>query len=110
MFIFQLSITEEMAEFFRIALYQACMLSQVFILCYFPNEVTLKSGEISYNLYSSEWYNWNRINRKFVMLIMLRLQVPLHIRSINPSYSFKLAGFTKVNSIQIRILVFLNAS
>lgn len=95
--VLQLSVTEEMAEFGRIALYQVCMLAQVFILCYFPNEVTLKSGNISYNLYSSEWYNWNTFNRKLVLIIMLRFNVPIRISSINPNYSFNLAGFTAVS-------------
>ncbi|TMW44021.1 hypothetical protein DOY81_010898 [Sarcophaga bullata] len=95
-FISLLSATEEIAEFGRIALYQACMLAQVFILCYFANEVTLKSDKISYNLYSSEWYNWNWINRKLVLIMMLRFKVPIRISSINPNYSFNLSGFTTI--------------
>ncbi|KAI8127624.1 isoform A, Odorant receptor 46a [Lucilia cuprina] len=91
-----LSDPEELPIFLKIALYQCCMLTQIFMMCYFSNEVSLKSSELSFNLYMSDWYNWNKINRKMVLLLMIRFEEPIRIKSINRSYSFNLAAFTSI--------------
>lgn len=88
-----------MANFLKFAVYQLCMLTQIFILCYFANEMSVKSMDISYNLYSSDWYEWNKINRKMVLLMMLRFETPIRIKSVNSCYSFNLAAFTSVSIV-----------
>ncbi|KAI9587757.1 hypothetical protein GQX74_003603 [Glossina fuscipes] len=84
------------AFFFKVLIYQLCMLSQIYILCYFPNEVTDRSEAISHSLYSAEWFPWSQMNRKLTFMMMDRFDVPIRFRSINPTYSFNLAAFTSV--------------
>lgn len=78
------------------------MLSQIYILCYFPSEVTFKSQEIPYFLYCSQWVQWNKLNRKLTLLMMTRFDLPIYIRSINPTYIFNLAAFTSVSFWSLR--------
>lgn len=80
------------------------MLSQIYILCYFPSEVTFKSQEIPYFLYCSKWVEWNKLNRKLTLLMMTRFDLPIYIRSINPTYIFNLAAFTSVSFLGLCIV------
>ncbi|XP_005190949.3 odorant receptor 46a-like [Musca domestica] len=91
-----LSDNADMGIFAKLLLYQTCMLTQIFILCYFANEVSLKSSDISFNLYESNWYDWDKVNRKLVLLMMIRFDTPISIKSINRCYSFNLAAFTAI--------------
>ncbi|XP_061389800.1 odorant receptor 46a-like [Musca vetustissima] len=91
-----LSDNDDMGNFVKLLLYQTCMLTQIFILCYFANEVSLKSSEISFNLYESNWYDWDKVNRKLVLLMMIRFDTPIRIKSVNRCYSFNLAAFTSI--------------
>ncbi|XP_013113323.1 odorant receptor 46a [Stomoxys calcitrans] len=91
-----LSDPGDYANFMKFLIYQLCMLSQIYILCYFPSEVTTKSQEVPYYLYCSNWVDWNRFNRKLTLLIMTRFDIPIRIRSINPTYTFNLAAFTSI--------------
>ncbi|XP_073844571.1 odorant receptor 46a-like [Musca autumnalis] len=91
-----LSDNDDMGNFVKLTLYQTCMLTQIFILCYFANEVSLKSSEISFNLYESNWYDWNKVNRKLALLMMIRFDTPIRIKSVNRCYSFNLAAFTSI--------------
>ncbi|XP_005190201.1 odorant receptor 46a-like [Musca domestica] len=91
-----LSDPGDYANFIKFLIYQLCMLSQIYILCYFPSEVTAKSEEVPYYLYCSNWVYWNRMNRKLTLLMMTRFDIPIRIRSINPTYTFNLAAFTSI--------------
>ncbi|XP_055839290.1 LOW QUALITY PROTEIN: odorant receptor 46a [Episyrphus balteatus] len=77
-------------------IYQIAMLSQIFLICYFANEVTLVSNKLSHALYSSNWIEWNKINRKLVLLTMLRFRNPIKVRSLNRCYHFDLEAFTSI--------------
>ncbi|XP_059226139.1 odorant receptor 46a-like [Stomoxys calcitrans] len=91
-----LSGFEDLVVFIKLVLYQMCMLTQIFILCYFANEISMKSSDISFNLYKSNWYDWNKENRKLVLLMMIRFEQPIRIKSINRCYSFNLPAFTSI--------------
>ncbi|XP_039954101.1 odorant receptor 46a [Bactrocera tryoni] len=82
--------------FMKFLVYQLCMLSQIFMLCYFANEVSLRSAELSYSLYSSEWTRCSKINRRLMLLMMAQLDVPIRIKTINRCYSFNLPAFTSI--------------
>ncbi|XP_028900650.1 odorant receptor 46a [Zeugodacus cucurbitae] len=82
--------------FIKFLVYQLCMLSQIFMLCYFANEVSLRSAELSYSLYSSEWTRCSQINRRLMLLMMAQFDVPMRIKTINRCYSFNLPAFTSI--------------
>ncbi|XP_073811205.1 odorant receptor 46a-like [Musca autumnalis] len=93
---YAMSFLSDMANFIKFLIYQLCMLSQIYILLYFPSEVTAKSEEVPYYLYCSKWVNWNRSNRKLALLMMTRFDIPIHIKSVIPTYTFNLAAFTSI--------------
>ncbi|KAL9915916.1 odorant receptor 46a [Glossina fuscipes fuscipes] len=95
-FIFQLTTGDEILNFIRCFLYQCCMFTQIFMLCYFANEVTLTSEKLSLAIYRAGWVDWNEENRKLALQMMGRLDLPIHIKTINRCYSFNLAAFTSI--------------
>ncbi|XP_055919189.1 odorant receptor 46a [Eupeodes corollae] len=90
------SVSEDTIAFLKFSIYQMAMLSQVFFICYFANEVTLASNKLSHALYSSNWITWNKINRRLVLLTMLRFRDPIRVKSLNRCYHFDLAAFTSI--------------
>ncbi|XP_037893410.1 odorant receptor 46a [Glossina fuscipes] len=91
-----LTTGDEILNFIRCFLYQCCMFTQIFMLCYFANEVTLTSEKLSLAIYRAGWVDWNEENRKLALQMMGRLDLPIHIKTINRCYSFNLAAFTSI--------------
>lgn len=90
--------------FLKFFIYQNCMLSQVFILCYFTlkssllsREITQRSSELSHELYKSHWVGWSRTNQRLLLMLMMRMDTPIRIRTLNSSHSFNLALFSSVS-------------
>lgn len=100
-FIFQLTTGDEILNFIRCFLYQCCMFTQIFMLCYFANEVTLTSEKLSLAIYRAGWVDWNEKNRKLALQMMGRLDLPIRIKTINRCYSFNLAAFTSVSTLKV---------
>ncbi|XP_055543701.1 odorant receptor 94a-like [Wyeomyia smithii] len=63
------------------SLYLCALLYQIFLQCYFSNEVTLKSDRLTHALYSSEWYNLIPRNSKEVEMMMIRTQQPIRVKA-----------------------------
>ncbi|XP_072375759.1 odorant receptor Or1-like, partial [Diabrotica undecimpunctata] len=61
-------------RFFSMALYQYCMLLEIFPSCYFGNEVILESRKLTSSAYHSEWLNYNIKVRKNLIFFMTRTQ------------------------------------
>ncbi|XP_028899745.1 odorant receptor 94a-like [Zeugodacus cucurbitae] len=50
---------------------------QMFLPCYYGNELTLESEKLSINLYSSDWTGMSAYNRRFIFHYMESLKKPL---------------------------------
>nr|XP_036668946.1 uncharacterized protein LOC108008191 [Drosophila suzukii] len=87
-------LSDEKLALFKYITYQACMLSQIFILCYYAGEVTQRSLDLPHELYKTSWVNWNKDSRRIVLLFMQRLHSTLRIRTLNPSLGFDLMLFS----------------
>ncbi|EDW02034.1 GH21770 [Drosophila grimshawi] len=87
-------LSDEKLIFLKFFIYQSCMLTQVFVLCYFPGEVAQRSLKLSHDLYKSNWVNWQRSNRRLLLMLMQRLDIPIRIRTLDASLGFDLALFT----------------
>ncbi|XP_050499176.1 odorant receptor Or1-like [Diabrotica virgifera virgifera] len=61
-------------RFFSMALYQYCMLLEIFPSCYFGNEVILESRKLTSSAYHSDWLNYNVKVRKNLIFFMTRTQ------------------------------------
>ncbi|XP_020800919.1 odorant receptor 46a-like [Drosophila serrata] len=90
-------LSEDEIVLFKMITYQACMLVQIFILCYFAGEVTNRSMELPHELYKTSWMEWDRSNRRILLMFMQRLHSTLRIRTLNPSLGFDLQLFGSVS-------------
>ncbi|XP_033208298.1 odorant receptor 46a-like [Belonocnema kinseyi] len=68
-------------EFFTMALYLMCMMSEIFCYCSYGNELTLKSKNVIDAVYCSNWVKFDSIERKglrFIMHMSVRGKVISH--------------------------------
>ncbi|RLU26275.1 ObirOr5-D1 [Ooceraea biroi] len=80
--IFQMSKKELLsAKFFSLLLYLGCMLFQVFLYCWYGNELELKSKSIGDAIYSSNWTIATSRERRSLLFMMTISQ-----RGLNLSY------------------------
>ncbi|XP_032691132.1 uncharacterized protein LOC116853908 [Odontomachus brunneus] len=70
--LFHLAMATLDANILPLILYTACMLSQIFIYCWFGNEVKLKSLQVADNVYKMEWMALDNSIKKSLLLIMKR--------------------------------------
>nr|AXY83400.1 putative odorant receptor 20 [Conopomorpha sinensis] len=61
------------------AIYLTCMLIEVFILCWFGNELVWKSHELRQAAFDSPWIGLKPKTRKYVILFMERCKRPLRV-------------------------------
>lgn len=71
------------------------MCVQLFLPCYFGNEITLQYNEIRDSFYKTNWPGMSILNRKFVIKFMERLKRPVRIITFN-FFVLNLATFTSV--------------
>ncbi|XP_047020815.1 odorant receptor 4-like [Helicoverpa zea] len=64
-------------EFASITLFITCILIELFIFCYYGNEVTVESERVSQSLYSMEWRRARLTFRRSLVLVMERAKRPL---------------------------------
>ncbi|KAG5331208.1 OR94B protein, partial [Acromyrmex charruanus] len=85
-------------EFAWSSSYLGCMLMQIYLYCWFGNEVTLKSTEIGNAIYEMEWPMLPVDLMKILLLIITRSKRPIKITS---GYMITLCNdsFMKVNRI-----------
>ncbi|XP_018403368.1 PREDICTED: odorant receptor 46a-like [Cyphomyrmex costatus] len=62
-------------------LYTACMLSQIFIYCWFGNELKLKSTRVANSIYNMKWQQLDNKSTKALLLIMRRSMIPIEFNS-----------------------------
>ncbi|XP_017864521.1 PREDICTED: odorant receptor 46a [Drosophila arizonae] len=86
--------TGETLLLLKMFIYQSCMLLQIFIICYFAGEITERSYGLPHDLYKSNWVGAHRTNQRLLLMLMLRLDLPLRIKTLNSSHSFDLMLFS----------------
>nr|QNL15012.1 olfactory receptor 68 [Aulacocentrum confusum] len=64
-------------EFSAMILYLACMLTQIFVLCYSGTEITLQSDHASEAVYQIHWTVINTKTQKNLIMIMMRSVKPI---------------------------------
>nr|AIG51873.1 odorant receptor [Helicoverpa armigera]QPX50343.1 odorant receptor [Helicoverpa armigera] len=64
-------------EFASMALFISCILTELFLYCYYGNEVTDESERVSQSLYSMEWRRARLTFRRSLVLVMERAKRPL---------------------------------
>ncbi|XP_067207948.1 odorant receptor 94a-like [Linepithema humile] len=79
--LYQLTKTTVKAKFIELTLYMMCMLTQIFLYCWYGNEVKLKSRQLVDDIFEMEWLSLDKSKKKSLMIIMKRAIVPIQITS-----------------------------
>ncbi|XP_070156716.1 odorant receptor 46a-like [Polyergus mexicanus] len=69
-------------DLITLILYTACMLSQIFIYCWFGNELKLKSLTIVDSIYNIKWQILDNSSQKALLFIMRRSIIPIEFNSV----------------------------
>lgn len=76
--------------------YLVAMLTQIFLPCYFGNEVTLKSVKLTNALYTADWFRLAGVSdRKEMAALMLRTNKPIALKA-GHFFNYNLEAFTSV--------------
>ncbi|XP_072754209.1 uncharacterized protein [Anoplolepis gracilipes] len=86
--LFQLSKSSMSADNIALIIYTCCMLTQIFIYCWFGNKVKVKSIQLADSVFQADWPMLNNNIKKELLIIMQRAIVPIefttaHIISLN---------------------------
>uniref|UniRef100_A0A310S9J6 Odorant receptor n=1 Tax=Chrysomela lapponica TaxID=153811 RepID=A0A310S9J6_CHRLA len=73
--LFEITMVSFMSvKFFSLILYQYCMLMEIFILCYFGNEVILESNKLTNSAYHCNWRPCSMHFKENLLFFMTRSQ------------------------------------
>nr|WCC57347.1 odorant receptor 13 [Papilio dardanus] len=77
------------------AVYLTCMLTEVFILCWFGNELILKSLELRDATFDSPWLDIDQATKMYIVIFMERCKRPLLITA-GKYFSLSLSTYTNL--------------
>ncbi|XP_054740602.1 odorant receptor 94a-like [Anastrepha obliqua] len=77
------SLSDNPADFFAMLQYAIVMSLQIFLPCYFANELTVESQSLSKHLYNADWIAMSASNRRLIFLYMEYLKLPLVLHAGN---------------------------
>ncbi|XP_043597827.1 odorant receptor 46a-like [Bombus pyrosoma] len=67
----------------KIIMFSSCMLTQIYILCWYGNEVELKSLEISNMIFEIDWLALKETTKRDLLMIMMRARSPIQMTSVH---------------------------
>ncbi|XP_011705258.1 PREDICTED: odorant receptor 94b-like [Wasmannia auropunctata] len=80
--LYQLTKSTLNADHFSLIMYTTCMLTQIFIYCWFGNKVKLKSLQLTDSIFQMEWPFVENSTKKGILIIMKRAIIPVEISTI----------------------------
>lgn len=92
-----MNISEEMVSFVFYISFCGVFLNEIFLACYFGNEIILKHQNLSMAIYSSEWINTPRRYRKMIVMLTEMLNTSIVIKT-GKIFTLTLDSFLTVNS------------
>ncbi|RZB39618.1 7tm 6 domain containing protein [Asbolus verrucosus] len=96
MTMFQLTVVAPLTpEFYTLVCCQSAVFTQVFVYCWFGNEVIIKSGNIPFCAYESAWMNSSRELKNNLIFFVRRSQKPIKLRAVN-FFGLSLETFTAI--------------
>lgn len=96
----QMNPTEAIAEFVFYVGFVLTMLTQIFLPCYFGNEITLKSEKLSKAVYFSNWPGQSKRFRQLVLVYMELLKSPKQL-IVGKIFGLSLDTFLAVINYQV---------
>ncbi|KYN42753.1 Odorant receptor 2a [Trachymyrmex septentrionalis] len=79
--LYRIAMARDYISFISLIMYTSAILVQIFIYCWFGNEVKLKSLQLINNIYDIEWLALSNSNKKDLLLIMKRAMTPIEFTS-----------------------------
>lgn len=96
--------------FVNLAIYMVPMMFQIFLPCYYGNEIILKSKNLSNDYFHSDWFNESRKSRNSAKIMMEFVKKPVKIRVIG-IFDVDLTTFMRIcNSAYTLFAVFKRIS
>ncbi|XP_033231933.1 odorant receptor 94a-like [Belonocnema kinseyi] len=68
-------------HFFNALLFNICMVMQLFLVCFYGNELTLQSSKIKETLYEMDWASLRRDSKFNIVTMMICASKPIVISS-----------------------------
>ncbi|KAK9309040.1 hypothetical protein QLX08_001219 [Tetragonisca angustula] len=65
----------------QLIMYSSCMLTQIYIFCWYGNEVKLKSLDISNMIFELDWLPLKKTTKHDLLMIMMRATSPIEVTS-----------------------------
>ncbi|KAJ3663549.1 hypothetical protein Zmor_007802 [Zophobas morio] len=85
--LFQITIVIPFStEFLFLVSYGVAIVTQIFMYCWFGNEVQVKSNNVSFAIYESKWPDFSKEIQKDIWFFMSRSQTPLRMSTLNVFY------------------------
>nr|USS30765.1 odorant receptor [Aedes albopictus] len=103
-----ISIIDHLGTSIPMFFYMVSMLTQIFMPCYFGNDVTLKSQTLTNALYTSEWYQLAMEDRKDLKMMMLRTGESIRLKA-GGFFNFNLDAFTSTLNTAYSVYAVLNS-
>ncbi|XP_011704295.1 PREDICTED: odorant receptor 46a, isoform A-like [Wasmannia auropunctata] len=79
--LYRIAMASDYLKFIPLMLYTGCMLAQIFIYCWFGNEVKLKSLHLANSVYKMDWLELSDTSKKGLLIIMKRSTAPIEFSS-----------------------------
>ncbi|KYM95490.1 Odorant receptor 46a, isoform A [Cyphomyrmex costatus] len=79
--LYRMAMTTDLMAIVPLMMYTGCMLAQIFIYCWFGNEVKLKSLQLSTSVYNIDWLELSESSKKGLLIIMQRSTSPIEFSS-----------------------------
>ncbi|RZC36253.1 7tm 6 domain containing protein [Asbolus verrucosus] len=85
--LFQLTVVTPFSnEFYTYAMYGVAVIVEIFIYCWFGNEVELKSKKIPYAIFESDWTDASLTVKKKMVFFTMKCQTPIKLSALNLFY------------------------
>ncbi|XP_075144770.1 odorant receptor 94a-like [Haematobia irritans] len=91
----KMNIMDNVGQFFAMLQFFSVMILEIFLPCYFANEVTVNSSFLLLDMYSSNWVTYTPLTRKFMILYSEFLKQPIIFKA-GGYFEIGLPIFTKV--------------
>lgn len=86
--------------------YQVAIFTQIFLYCWFGNEVIVKSENFCYSAFKSNWYECSESVKKIILFYMLKTQKPI-ILFVGDLFPISVTTFTSVSENFQILFIFL---
>jgi odorant receptor len=97
-----------MSQTFKLVGYTSAMSWEIFMHCYFGNEITFMSQKFSNSLFHSDWFNTNVKAQKSVSILMENFKNDLKIKLFN-LYTLNLSSFMTILNSAYSYLMLLRS-